>query len=213
MKQLGNVFNSTNITKILVIFTVGLVFRILIYHYLGINVFSEYTSSISILYYFSLSSISVCFDQLFSFHLATPTNIEFFNVKHFNNDYKTGNLLFTKDHNNPSSQSPIYHPLHHKVRCKLSWYSLGKGKTAFASYEEYKLIWDPKTSVWKEVKNFIKWSFHWVENKPSGIFDPEIMEAKIERERRARLYRQAQYDQWIREENKRMARYHARFGK
>ena len=104
-------------------------------------------------------------------------------------------------------------PLHHKVRCKLSWYSLGKDKNAFATYEEYKLIWDPKTSVWKEVKSFIKWSFHWIDNKSTGILDPCHMEAKAERERKAHLYRQAQHEKWTRQENERMAHYSARFGK
>jgi hypothetical protein len=111
-----NIINISSIVKVLFIFLIGLVSRILIYHYLGVNVFSEYTSCISILYYFGMSSFSVYYDQLFSFHLASP-NVEFFDIKQFNIDYKTGNLLLTKDHNN---QSPIHHPLHHKVRCKLS---------------------------------------------------------------------------------------------
>ena len=213
MKKLGNVFNLTNIIKILVIFLVGFISRIIINNYFGINVFLDYTSYISILYYFSLSSFSVYFDQVFSFHLTAPTNVEFINVKYFNNNSNIGNLLFSNDCNNPISQSPVHYPLRHKIRCKLSWYSLGKDKTTFGSYEEYKLIWDPKTSVWKEVKNFIKWSFHWIDNKPTGILDPRHMEVRAELERRAYLQRQAEYKERARQQDEYMARYYARFGK
>jgi hypothetical protein len=113
MKKLGNVFNS-NIIKILIIFFVGFISRIIIYHYLGINVFSDYTNSISILYYLGISSLSVYFDQLFSFQYSVPINIEPTNnnIKSFDDNLKSS-LLFNKD-------STIKLPLHHKVRCKLS---------------------------------------------------------------------------------------------
>jgi hypothetical protein len=114
MKKLGNIFNSTNIIKILVIFLIGFIFRIIIYHYLGINVFLDYTHSISILYYLGISSFSVYFDQLFSFQDVIPINIEPTNnnIKSFDNNLKSS-LLFNKD-----STSKL--PLHQKVRCKLS---------------------------------------------------------------------------------------------
>ena len=112
-------FNKSILVKVLFIFLIGFISRIIINNYFDVNVFLDYTNYISIIYYFGLSSFSIYFDQLFSFHLATPTYVEFFNVKHFNNDYKTGNLLFAKDHNT-TTESPIHHPLHHKVRCKLS---------------------------------------------------------------------------------------------
>jgi hypothetical protein len=112
MKKLGNVFNLTNIIKILVIFSVGLIFRIIIYHYLDVNVFSEYTHSISILYYLGLSSLSVYFDQFFSYQYSAPINIEPTNIKPFTHHSKD-NLLFNKN-------STVKLPLHHKVRCKLS---------------------------------------------------------------------------------------------
>lgn len=114
MRKITNVFNLTNIIKILVIFSVGFISRIIIYHYLDINVFSEYTNNISILYYFSLSTFSVYFDQLFSFQYCVPTNLELTNnkIKFFNNNSKDS-ILFTKD-------STLKLPLHHKVRCKLS---------------------------------------------------------------------------------------------
>jgi hypothetical protein len=113
-------FNKSNLVKVLFIFFIGFVSRIIISNYFDVNVFLDYTNYISILYYFSLSSLSVYFDQLFSFHLSTPTNAEFINVKYLNNDSKTGNLFFSNNDNSTTTQSPIHHPLHHKVRCKLS---------------------------------------------------------------------------------------------
>jgi hypothetical protein len=38
------------------------------------------------------------------------------------------------------------------------------------------------------------------------------MEAKIEREHRALLYKQSQHEEFFRQEKERMARYHIRFG-
>jgi len=178
MKRLGNVFNWTNLVKVLVIFTLGFITRILIYHYLDVNVFTEYTNSISILYYFSLSSLSIYFDQLFPHQYCAPINVEPINniIKYFDDNSK-GYLLFNKD-------STVKLPLHHKIRCKLSWYSLGKGKNAFATYQEYKLTWDPHSSLWIEIKNLVKWSVHWIDNKPSGNTDPRWVEVAEERRRR-----------------------------
>ena len=189
MKLLKNIFNSTNLIKILVIFLVGFASRILIYHYLDINVFSDYTNYISILYYFSLSSFSVYFDQLLNFQVSIPTNIESTNIKSFDDLSKTTSLSFTKDHNyNKNTYSSQYNtsklPLHQKIRCKLSWYSLGKDKNAFAMYEEYKLTWDSRTSLWIEIKNLVKWSVHWPNNKPIGNTDPIWQELEERRCRR-----------------------------
>jgi len=204
MKKITNVFNLTNIIKILVIFSVGFISRIIIYHYLDINVFSEYTNNISILYYLGLSTFSVYFDQLFSLQYSATINLEPTNnkIKFFNNNSENF-ILFTKD-------STLKLPLHHKVRCKLSWYSLGKG--TFATYEEYKLVWDPKASVWIEFKNLVKWSFHWIDNKPTGNLDPRWSELKEETRRGAHLYKQSQHEEFFRQEKERMARYNARFG-
>lgn len=206
MKKLTNVFNLTNIIKILIIFSVGFISRIIIYHYWDINVFSEYTNNISILYYFGLSTFSVYFDQLFSYQYSAPINVEPTNnkIKFFNNNSE-GSILFTKD-------STVKLPLHHKVRCKLSWYSLGKGKNTFATYEEYKLIWDPKDSVWIEFKNLVKWSIHWIDNKPTGVMDPRWSELAEETRRRAHLCKQSQHKEFLREYNEKMTRYRVRFG-
>jgi len=207
MKKIIKVFNLTSIIKILVIFSVGFISRIIIYHCLDINVFSEYTNNISILYYFGLSTFSVYFDQLFSYQYSAPINVELTNnkIKFFNNNSECS-ILFTKD-------STLKLPLHHKVRCKLSWYSLGKSKNTFATYEEYKLIWNPKDSVWIEFKNFIKWSIHWIDNKPTGNTDPMWAELAEEMRRNVRLHEQARHEAFYREYHKRMADYHVRFGK
>lgn len=167
-------FNLFNFIKVLVLFSIGFISRVVINHSLGINVFLDYTNFISLLYYISLSFLSVYFDQLFSFNLISPVNVDSINIKIFNKDLKTNNLLFSNN-----SQ-----PLYQRVRCKLSWYSLGKDRVTFGTYEEYKLNWEPDASVWKEVKNLFKWSFHWIDNKPSGIIDPKYIEERAERERR-----------------------------
>jgi hypothetical protein len=112
MKKL---FTKTFLLKILVIFLISFISRILINHYLGVNVFLDYANIISVLYYFGLFSFSAYFDQLFSFHLVTSTDIHY-NVKSFNNDFKTTDLLFTKDHKNGSSSqsSTDYSSVHSK---------------------------------------------------------------------------------------------------
>jgi hypothetical protein len=111
MKKLGNIFNSTNIIKILIIFLIGFSFRIIIYHYLDINVFLDYTHSISILYYLGISSLSVYFDQLFSFQYSVLINVE--PTNNINKSFDDNSLLFNKDYT-------VKLPLHQKVRCKLS---------------------------------------------------------------------------------------------
>src|SRR4051812_4593897 len=103
MKKLGNIFNLTNIIKVLVIFLIGFISRIFIYHYLDVNVFLEYTHSISILYYSGLSSLLVYFDQLFFYQYNAPLNLELTNIKSFNN-YSKGNQLFQKDSINSPKQ-------------------------------------------------------------------------------------------------------------
>jgi hypothetical protein len=104
MKKLFSINIKTFLLKVLVIFFIGFVYRILIHYCLGINVFLDYTNNISILYYLSLFSLTVYLDQLFSFQYCVPTNVESNNIiKTFNNDPKTFNLLFTKNHNNSSS--------------------------------------------------------------------------------------------------------------
>ena len=114
MKKLFSINIKTFLLKVFLIFFIGLAYRIIIHHYLGVNVFLDYTNNISILYYLGLSTFSVYFDQLFSFQYSATINVEPTNnkIKFFNNNSE-GSILFTKD-------STLKLPLHHKVRCKLS---------------------------------------------------------------------------------------------
>ena len=197
MKKIFNGFNLTNIIKILVIFSVGFISRIIIYHCLDINVFSEYTNNISILYYFGLSTFSVYFDQLFSYQYGVSINVEPNIINKSFDDNLKSSLLFNKD-------STVKLPLHQKVRCKLSWYSLGKNKNAFTTYEEYKLTWDPNTSVWIEIKNLVKWSVYRTNNEPTdniNIICQEIAEERRRKRHDRELGRQAFYTMvsWKRE--------------
>jgi hypothetical protein len=104
MKKLFSINIKTFLLKVFLLFFIGFASRIIIHHCLGFNVFLEYTNNIDILYYLGLSTFLVYFDQLFSYQYCVPTNVESNNInKYFNNDPKTFNLLFTKDHNNSSS--------------------------------------------------------------------------------------------------------------
>ena len=104
MKKVFSINIKTFLLKVFLLFFIGFAYRILIHYCLDINVFLDYTNNISILYYLNLFSLTVYFDQLFSFQYCVSTNVESNNIiKSFNNDPKTFNLLFTKDHNNSSS--------------------------------------------------------------------------------------------------------------
>ena len=104
MKQVFSINIKTFLLKVLVIFFIGFASRIIIHHYLGVNVFLEYINYISILYYLSLLILTVHIDQIFSFHLYIPVD-SFNNIASFNNDSKITNLLFTKDCKNGSSSA------------------------------------------------------------------------------------------------------------
>ena len=65
------VFNRQNFTKVIVIFIVGLVSRIVIWHFLNVNVFSQYDNYISLLYYSIMSFFIVLINELIAFfHLS-----------------------------------------------------------------------------------------------------------------------------------------------
>jgi len=113
---------KTFLLNVLLIFFIGFAFRIVIHHCLGVNFLSNYINNILILYYFGLSTFLVYFDQFFSYQYNVLTNAEPNNIiKSFNNDSKTFNLLFTKDHNNSSSlqYSTDHSSRHSKVGSKL----------------------------------------------------------------------------------------------
>jgi hypothetical protein len=58
---ISKIFNISNLNKVIIIFTIGLISRIFIGHFYNLNVFSEYFHLISIVYYsfFSLFIVAV----------------------------------------------------------------------------------------------------------------------------------------------------------
>jgi hypothetical protein len=100
MKKFTNIFNLSNIIKILIIFLIGFASRIIINYSLGVSVFLDYTHYISMLYYLSLLLLTVCIDQLFSFDLYISVD-SFNKITLLNNDFKITNFLFTKHNKNP----------------------------------------------------------------------------------------------------------------
>jgi hypothetical protein len=355
MKKLFSIYIKTFILKVFLIFFIGFTYRIIIHHCLDINVFSDYTNNISILYYFSLFSLTVYIDQFFSYQYSIPTNVESNNIiKSFNNDPKTFNLVFTKDHNNssssqystdhsskhskagrkhfttnekhvylrptvngkgdillvpgldigkhssnsfssrdnsgyvsnippkpkpsnlstPSTMSPLFpnsqqsntfndsycshygSPLPFNMSRESKWYTITEG-SAIHSEPTVKVSADIDLekkfkrntldtidladrrrriieSVQFKIKEFnmsrsttktsisgkISSSLNYLDsnivskllNEPTGVMDPQHMEAKTERERRAHLYKHSQHKEIFRQENERMIRYHMRFG-
>lgn len=345
---------KTFLLKVFLLFFIGFAFRIIIHHCLGVNVFLDYTYNISIIYYFSLFSLTVYLDQLFSFQYSVPTNIDSNNIiKFFNNDPKTFNLLFTKDHNNnnsssqystdhssrhskagrkhftnnekyaylrpvingkgdmllvpgldigkhssnylsyarnpdyipnmppkpkpsnlstPSTMSPLFpntqksntliesynshSPLPFNMSRESQWYTTTEGSVIHSepsikvsadidlgkkhrrnTFDTVDLADRRKRlieSVQFKIKEFnmgksttktsisgkISSSLNYLDsnvvskllNEPSGVMDPSYTEARIERERRAYLYKESQHKEIFRQENERMARYRARFG-
>lgn len=63
----NKLFTATNLSKILVIFTVGILSRYLINEYLNINVFTEYLSLVSITFYSIFATFVVFVNESFSF--------------------------------------------------------------------------------------------------------------------------------------------------
>lgn len=60
-------FTRTNLSKIIVIFSVGIISRYFINEYFSVNVFTEYLSLISITYYSLFATFVVFIHELFSF--------------------------------------------------------------------------------------------------------------------------------------------------
>jgi hypothetical protein len=78
----NRLFTVTNLSKILVIFTVGIISRYLINEYLNINVFTEYLSLVSITFYSIFAVFIVFINELFSF-LNIQTIPEFVCVSYY----------------------------------------------------------------------------------------------------------------------------------
>lgn len=58
------IFNRFNLTKVFIIFIVGFISRILVNQFLGVNVFIDYTNTISLIYYLVMSSFVVIVHEL-----------------------------------------------------------------------------------------------------------------------------------------------------
>lgn len=64
---LKRIFTPVNLSKVIIIFVVGFTSRYLINEYLGINVFTEYLTLISITYYSVFAAFIIFIHELFSF--------------------------------------------------------------------------------------------------------------------------------------------------
>ncbi len=73
-------FTRVNLSKIVIIFSVGLISRILVHHFLDINVFIDFLHPFSVAYYFVFASFIVFINELFStFNLSIfPDFLELF---------------------------------------------------------------------------------------------------------------------------------------
>lgn len=65
-------FNFNNFIKLFIIFFIGFFFRFLIDYFIGINVFNDYTSLISIIYYFFMSCFIVFVHELIDYLSYLP---------------------------------------------------------------------------------------------------------------------------------------------
>lgn len=59
-------FTRVNLSKIIIIFSIGLSSRIIIHYFWGINVFTDFLHPFSIAYYFLFASFIVFINELFS---------------------------------------------------------------------------------------------------------------------------------------------------
>ena len=75
------VFNRFNLTKVFIIFIVGLFSRVLVNQFFDLNVFLEFSNNISLIYYFLMSLFIVLVHELvgyFQFNIIPSFIIEFF---------------------------------------------------------------------------------------------------------------------------------------
>jgi|ERR1700728_331030 hypothetical protein len=64
---LARIFTKNNLSKLIIIFTVGLISRILISLYYDVNVFIEYYKSVSLIYYSVMAMFIVVLGELFTY--------------------------------------------------------------------------------------------------------------------------------------------------
>jgi len=107
----SKVFTRRNFTKVLIIFFVGLISRILINHYFSINVFVDYFSLVSSIYYFFMSSFIVFiheFVEFFNFIIPSFsfitisfksffTNIKLLVYEIFNGKIRNNKIIYLDD--------------------------------------------------------------------------------------------------------------------
>lgn len=111
MTRIRNFLFSTTFRNIIIIFTVGLTSRILINYYLDVNVFKEYTSYISLSYFFSMASFTVFINSLPSI------NWDVFNIRVVkesirlllfgNNNYMIVDDNFNRSYTHNANDKPV----------------------------------------------------------------------------------------------------------
>lgn len=92
---LSQIFNSKNITKIIIIFTIGLSTRIIINNYYNINVFNDYSNKVSIIYYLLFSGFVVITNNIIDIYDISI--IPKFNVNINQLKFEYFKLSYTKD--------------------------------------------------------------------------------------------------------------------
>src|SRR5271155_1338403 len=64
---LARIFTRSNLSKVIILFTIGLISRILIGFFYDVNVFREYYESISLIYYSVMAIFIVILSELFTY--------------------------------------------------------------------------------------------------------------------------------------------------
>jgi len=80
---LSRIFTKSNVSKVLIIFTVGLISRIAIGFYYDVNVFREYYKTLSLIYYWSMAMFIVVLGELFTyfnFNILPPFIFEYYTL-------------------------------------------------------------------------------------------------------------------------------------
>lgn len=77
---LSRVFNKGNLSKILIIFIIGFVSRIIVNYVYDINVFTYYIFSISVIYYTFMAFVIILVNEVVSFFNFPSISLEVFNI-------------------------------------------------------------------------------------------------------------------------------------
>lgn len=165
------IFNKSNFIKIIVIFIIGFIVRVLIATYF-VNVFLEFENYISVACYFFITSLATMFNKFityFNFSII-PVNFGYLklsfikdaisyyfnynkvklsnfdsNIKNYNTDY---NSYKTKLYNfNSSENTSNFDKFRNKSKRVLFWVLWEKYINNYDSYKTYKETWDPNLKV------------------------------------------------------------------